>query len=516
MNIRLALCAAFLGLAAPAQADWYEASSEHFVIYADDGEKDIREFATNLERYHSAMEFITGRQSETPSPSNRLTIFAVGNSNTMRKLSGDSMVAGFYVPRAGAARAFVQNIRNRSGSYPDFSVVVLLHEYAHHYMMSTTPYAMPRWLSEGGAEFFASTSFESDGSVKIGRPAQHRAGDLAYAERVKLDALLDADIYEKTRGRQYDQFYARSWLLYHYLAFEESRKGQLQDYLVRVAKGEKSIQAAEAAFGKLDDLQRDLDRYLRQRRMMTFLLPPDRIKVSRIDLRRLPEGEAKMMDLRIVSQRGVGREEALELVTDARAIASKYPDDPGVLIALAEAEFDAGYSDAAIAAADRALALDPRQVNAYVQKGYALFRKAEESGEKGAFNAAIAPFTALNKIENDHPLPLIYYYRKFIEEGAEPTENARHALERASQIAPFDQPLALNAALMLAGEGKIALARSKLHPLTSNPHGGTLSEVAAKYHAALEAVEEGTLWQPNAEDVGKAQIIEARDPAATD
>ena len=199
MKIRLTLCAAFFGLAMPAQAEWYEASSEHFVIYADDSEKDVREFATNLERYHSAMEFVTGRQTETPSPSNRVTIFAVGSSRAMRKLSGDRMVAGFYVARAGAARAFVQDIKYKSGSYPDFSVVVLLHEYAHHYMISSSPYAMPRWLSEGSAEFFASTSFERDGSVMIGRPALHRATELAYAGKVKLDALLDPDIYEKTR-----------------------------------------------------------------------------------------------------------------------------------------------------------------------------------------------------------------------------------------------------------------------------------------------------------------------------
>ena len=254
--------------------------------------------------------------------------------------------------------------------------------------------------------------------------------------------------------------------------------------------------------------------------MLSFLLTAEKIKQGPVILRRLPEGEAKMMDVRIVSQRGVTREEALELVADARAIAHKYPDDPGVMTALAEAEFDAGYDDTAIVAADKAIALDPTRTNAYVQKGYALFRKAEESRENGAFEAAMAPFSALNKIENDHPLPLIYYYRKFAEEGAEPNETARHALERASQMAPFDQPLALNTALMMAGEGKIALARWKLHPLTSNPHGGQLSEVAAKYHAALETVEEGTAWKPDTEEnwgnEGDLEDAGGEDPASSE
>ncbi|MBA4051934.1 MAG: hypothetical protein C0472_08675, partial [Erythrobacter sp.] len=109
------LAAAILALGAlttPAAAEWYEASSEHFVIYADDKAADIRKFSENLERYHSAMVFVTGRKSDTPSPSNRVVIYVVGGQRAMRSLSGDRKVGGFYIPRAGGSRAFVQDIRN--------------------------------------------------------------------------------------------------------------------------------------------------------------------------------------------------------------------------------------------------------------------------------------------------------------------------------------------------------------------------------------------------------------------
>lgn len=332
---KLLAFAALASLSSPALADWYEASSDHFVIYADDREKDVREFASNLERYHSAMELVTGRDIEAPSPSNRVTIFAVGNSDAMRKLTGSRGVGGFYVSRAGASRAFVQNIRNRTGSYPDFSTVILLHEYAHHFLISTSRYAMPRWLSEGAAEFFASVTFERDGGLLIGRPAQHRATDFAFANEIGLAALLDPEVYAEERRSGHDQFYARSWLLYHYLTFSEERNGQLSAYWLKVAQGEKSLDAASAVFGDLDQLEKELDRYLRSRRMKTLGFGPERLKAGEITLRRLPEGEAKMMDVRIVSQRGVSREEALELLPDARKIAAKFPNDAGVLAALA-------------------------------------------------------------------------------------------------------------------------------------------------------------------------------------
>ena len=152
MRGKLFLLATLFIFASPVQAKWHRASSEHFVIYADDSEDDVREFAENLEKYHAAMEVVTGREVATPSPSNRVTIFAVGSQRDIRRLAGsvEDNVAGFYVPRAGASRAFVQDIRNKSG-YPDFSTVVLLHEYAHHFLISSSRYAMPRWLSEGAA-----------------------------------------------------------------------------------------------------------------------------------------------------------------------------------------------------------------------------------------------------------------------------------------------------------------------------------------------------------------------------
>jgi len=226
--------------------------------------------------------------------------------------------------------------------------------------------------------------------------------------------------------------------------------------------------------------------------MNTYSLNPEVLRASAVTMRRLPEGEAEMMEVRMRSQRGVDAELAAELVIDARKIASKHPRDAGVLTVLAEAEYDAGNDDAAIAAADAAIAIDPSRANAYVQKGYAMFRKAQDAEDPDqAYQAAMAPFSQLNARENDHPLPLIYYYRSFAERGLVPPENARAALERAAQLAPFDQGLWFDAALMQAREGKIAIAQSSLGPLAADPHGGSNSEMAQRMLAMLSNATEG-------------------------
>lgn len=491
-----------LGLASPVQAGWVKAESPHFVVYADDSARDVGKFAEILERFHSAMALVTGRKDETPSPSNRVVIFAVGNTTQVQKLLGDKSrtLAGYYIPRAGGSRAFVPNISVAS-TETDFSLIVLLHEYAHHFLLSSSRAAMPRWMNEGAAEFFASAKFGRDGSVGIGRPANHRATELAYADDVKVEELLDQTIYAARKSKRYDAFYGRSWALYHYLVFENlqsgPRKGQLRAYASAIAAGKPEREAAISAFGDLAQLEKDLDAYTKRSRMTYFHLTPEKIASAGVTTTLLSPGESAVIPLRIQSQRGVSREQALELLPRVREVAARYPGDAGVLEALAEAEHDAGNYEAAVAAADKAIAIDPTRANAYVQKGYALFSLAEAAPpekQASAFKAAMKPFEALNKLENDHPLPLIYFYRSFAQQGKEAPELARHALERASTLAPFDRGLAFQAAVMQAREGKIALAKSNLATLAADPHGGSLASAAQKLALALADVEEGGKW----------------------
>lgn len=478
---------AALCLPTAAQAEWLEASSDHFVVYADDSERDVRKFSEQLERFHAAMEIITGLEGLQPSPSNRVTVYMVKSQRQIERLIGSRNIGGFYIPRAGGSVAFVPRVDVRNGQ-PDFSMIALLHEYAHHFLLSNSNFPSPRWFGEGGAEFFASTEFTADGGLGIGMPAMHRGWELALARNIRAADLVDG-AYEQRSDRNFDMFYGKSWLLYHYLVFTPERRGQLNGYIAAMAGGQSSREAAEAVFGDLDQLERELQRYLDQRTILSMRFRPDQLEIGQIALRGLTAGEAEMMPVRIVSKRGVDREQALELLGDARAIAVRYPGDAAVLAALAEAEYDAGNDAEAIAAADAALALDPGQVNAYVQKGYALFRQAAEADDRvAAYRTAVEPFVALNQIENDHPLPLIYYFRSFAESGRRPTATAVQGLERATELAPFDLGLRFNLAMLQSAEGRTEQARRNLLPVAYNPHGG---EMAERARAMIERIDIG-------------------------
>jgi tetratricopeptide (TPR) repeat protein len=279
---------------------------------------------------------------------------------------------------------------------------------------------------------------------------------------------------------------------------EAARRGQLAAYLRGLKEGKSSRESAEAAFGDLDELERELQRYMDRRAILSLVFQPGQLAAPQVAVRRLTAGEEAILPVQIRSKRGVTREQALELVGEARAVAARYPDDPAVLAALAEAEHDAGNHAAAIAAADAALAIDPNRVNAYVQKGYALFALAPEADDlDAAYRDAREPFLALNRIENDHPLPLIYYNRYFAERGVRPPDNAAHALERAAELAPFDMNLRLNLAIQQLQEGRAAEARFNFLPIAYNPHGGPLAERA---RVVIERIDGGS--PPDGRELG--------------
>lgn len=475
------ILAVFLACSFPAKAAWLEASSPNFVVYADQSEKQVRAFTDMLERYRSAMRAVYKLPDDPTSPSNRLTVFVVRDANQVRKLLGEGSryTQGFYQSRAGGSVAFIPRVdgSNQSERVTE-GELVLLHEYAHHFMYSLFSGSPPMWFSEGFAEFYATAKFESDGSVGLGLPANHRAAELVYAKDVPLDMLLNTRKYRENASRRYDAFYGRSWLLFHYMMLSGKRPGQLNDYMTRLSEGEGEDAAATGAFGDLAVLDKELERYMMSRKMSYMNLGAHRITTAEVRIRPLRKGEAAILPVMMRSRRGVNEEQAALVVEEARSVAAEHPDDPFVQTALAEAEFDAGQDDAALAAADKAIALDPQAINAFIQKIYVLFRKAGD--DDALWPKVRAAIAAANRVENDNPIPLSYFFRSYAAEGKAPPPIAVQGLEKALLLAPYDTGLRLTLGQHHIRTGNADQARKTLSPLVNHPHDTGLADFARK------------------------------------
>jgi tetratricopeptide (TPR) repeat protein len=475
-------------LAPPALADWREISSDHFVIYADQGEDNLKRFAERLERFHAAMALRYPSQDYKPSPSNRVTVFVVANRRAVQELRDpkDREVAGFYRPRAGATVAVVPKLARGYSKFELSPETILLHEYAHHFMYGLSARAYPRWFVEGFAEFFAGARFEADGSVGLGLPALYRSAELIYGRDVPMEVLLAYDGGAGTKASS-GSFYGQSWLLFHYLMFEPSRADQLTKYQALLAKGTPAVDAARLSFGEFERLARDLQRY-QMRKMLSYMKYAGAdIRIGTVTARTLRPGEAAMMPTRIESRLGVSREEALALLPEARRVAALYPGDPAVLAALAEAEYDAGNDDAAIGAADRALAINPSEIDARIQKGYAMYHKAKEAkGGAEAWQAVRSEFVKANKLEVDHPIPLVRFYETYLQEGTKPPQVAIDGLEWAMVLAPYDPALRWTVAQQMIADDRLAVAARTLGPLAYSPHPGEDTEDALRLLKEVE------------------------------
>ena len=456
---------------APAQASaaWHEAKSEHFVIFGDARESEIRRFAERLERIDAAIRLFRTMDDPPLTDSNKLTIFMLTNQESIAKLHGSNLVAGFYIPRVSGAVAFVPR-KAGSAEWELSSESIFIHEYAHHLQFQDTSVALPEWLVEGFAEFFATAKVRPDGSVDIGLPPQHRGFTLLNTSRQMPVEQLLAGRVTRTDEEQVDLFYGRSWALTHYLTFASDRAGQVSRYLTGMQSGQEPLLAAKNAFGDLTRLDRELTQYIRTN------VPGQRVHarvltVGDIRTRQLRDGEAAIMDVRIRSSRGVNEKTAPGVAAEARKVAASYPLDAAVQAALAEAEFDTKDYKASEAASDRALAADPKSVGAMIYKGRSQSEQAKASKQQNVDWAAIrAWFTRANKVDVEAPEPLYRFYETYIDEGAKPPPGAVDALLYSAVLVPQDRSLRFAAVQQLLFDNKIQQAREWFAPIAFAPH----------------------------------------------
>lgn len=483
MRLRFALLTTILalGCAAPASAEWNEAISKHFHVYADETPDELRAFATKLERFDAAVREARGAPDVDAGASTQVTVYVLPDINAVEELSGEEGVAGFYAPRASGSVAFVPH-RGRSGEYDVSADSVFFHEYTHHLMLEDTDRPLPQWLEEGFAEFFANPIFNEDGSVTIGAPPKYRAKalyDQAMAG-LPLNKMLSGDFTSITWS-ELGSIYGRGWLLTHLLSFDLKRRGQLTSYLDQIAQGTPPLKAAQNAFGDLKVLDRELYDYFKADKFTVATIPASKLHLPPIEVRPLSPALAELMDSEIKFASESHRFSASGLASKARGIVEKYPNDVRALTLLAEMEDAADEYDAASRDADAALKLDPKAQKAMMAKGSALMGLAKQNPKAANWDAIRAYFSSANRLDVEDAEPLVLFYRSYVAQGITPSSNAMDGLQYALLLAPQDTKLRLEAVGEYLREGKLTEAHDVLVPVAYSPHAG-------KAHDAVYAI----------------------------
>ena len=483
----LLLLAAVLAAPEPALGAWHEAKTRHFIIYSDEEPDALRAYATRLERFDQAVRIARKMPDPPLTNSGRLTIYILKNREELGRISGlGPRIFGTYLALASGSYAFVAKTKPRGPGELN-SDIVFYHEYAHHLMLQDSSAYYPFWLVEGFAELLSTAQIGDDGRVTFGAAANHRSRGVFAPDSDLSTSAMVADDYTSLDAWQWTMLYSRAWLLTHYLTFEPSRKGQLERYVEGIRSGQTPAESAKAAFGDMLQLSRDLHRYARRKVLTGTVVQTDDSKLGRIDIRPLSEAEAAILPIRMEFHVGARQATAGRRAEKARRIVRRFPNDPIVLSALAKAEHDARNYSAAIAAADRAIAADPRDVQALIYRGRSSMWLSKQNPAGADWEGVRSWYVRANHVDPENPEPLLLYYQSYKEAGAVPTASATKGLLYALVLRPQDDKLRMLAVRQLLVDGRIAEARQNFAPLVFDPHSRSFRDTAQAILGAIEA-----------------------------
>jgi len=404
-------------------ATWKEVRSEHFVMAGNGSENELRRAAAEMESFHQALHQMFPSLRLTSPDTARIILFGDDGAfsrfqPTDRNGRRVGTVVGCFMPLADANYILANVHRGH-----DFSLEVLFHEYTH-YVLAQNGHSIPLWFNEGVADYYSTFRVDpATGLRVIGTPPGSRLAWLRRCELLPLEAMLSArgavQLFEAQQDRA--TFYAQSWALVHYLTLgnDGRRQGQVEAYLGNLERGLPLDEAFRAAFHcSYRELEQELQRYIASAQLPALTVrvedaaPSAAAQVAPMaesDARamladvlvRLHSGEAEEAIAGILAREPAHQQARLALArlrlqqqreSDAIDLLDALARDAGggggyaVQLNLASALIGAGRYDEAVAAAERAAALEGEAPMAWLRMAEA----AEAAGRAAQADAAMA------------------------------------------------------------------------------------------------------------------------------
>ncbi|MGK2909325.1 MAG: tetratricopeptide repeat protein [Sphingobium sp.] len=480
----LLVSVASVGIAGAAQAStWYQARTRHFIVYSDGPQKQLTDFAEKLEKFDFLLRTMTGTPDADPGVP--VVVYTLPSAQAVAAMAGRKNIAGYYEGARRFGYAVVGRER-KDGRFDMGAEDILFHEYAHHFMLHYFPAAYPAWYVEGFAEFYSVIKFTPKQEIEFGNAPLYRAYSLITMQPMPLKQLF-AGITEKTSAADMDRFYGTAWLLTHFFRYNPLRRAEFDKYLTDTVRG--TAKEADSYFaGGLAGIDKELRAYLRNKIPATRLTPKEIPQVS-VQLSPVEAGHAALMmqDIRGLHYgiEGMTEEQRKAFSADVRTIAARFPQSAYAQAFLAETERLVGAPDAALTAADKAIALDAQSSQAYATKADILLEKAYKSDDAATWKAALGAIVKANRANTEDAVPLAQFYRYYHMRGSKMPPIAYDGLYKALSLVPQYDEYRFMVAASLGNQKKYAEAARLLDPIAFSPHPTPGRESALKMRKEL-------------------------------
>lgn len=465
----LAVLVLAVALAAPvaAQAAWFRAETDRFIVYSQGREEKARNLAVKLSAYDAVLRIMNPGAAQRP-PTRKLEVYLLSGPAEMKLVVPDAPqnIGGFYTTSAMGLFAFAYDDPKFFGADD-----VLFHEYAHHFMRENFPAAYPAWFSEGWAEYFMTTQITPSGA-KVGAYNEGRVSNLLWADWLPMETVLSKDPSELTEDEQ-AMYYAQSWFLMHWLRSDEARTVWANKASAAIAVGVDPVKAMQDATGMdMAKLTFVLKRYTK----LPMLVITNPTKPAQVTVTALPESASDLLLPNARLSLSDASENDTAFLAEVRRRAARYPRDRLAELTLARAEFMFGDVAKAEALLAPYLVAEPANVELLLLAGEGQLNAAQRpSADLLQRTRAARPYLgrAYQLDKGDYRVLLNYAQSRSVE-AAYPTDNDIKVLLEARVLAPSVERTSIMAGSALLKSGRRDEAVKILTPIANSPHGGRM------------------------------------------
>jgi hypothetical protein len=486
------------------QGRWLRLETANFVVYSAASEARTREEIAAVEGFHALLSKIIPRKQPSTL---KLPIYMTGNDEDFRDVApwADRDVMGFVHYSAEqilAVSSLHKNVERQRDMQKNVRAMdartVLLHEYAHHYIMANNRVTYPSWYNEGIAEFLSTADFVEDG-VLVGKFTAARATWLANAPWLNITIFLTANPNELSNEKQ-GQFYAQAWLAAHYLFQAPERAEGFDRYITALHDGADPMAAFEPAFGiTAQAFDKELRDY--KNKPLKFGKVAGITANASIEMKgeRLPvAADNLLMPLANVSCARPTRY-AMGSVAAIRNQPRKLEADPFAIRARATAEIWYGDLGEARKLLDRLLVTDTQNAETQHLSGLCDLRAAYRTKDAALFKKARGAFASAQKIDATRANSLFRYVECGVQEaGGRFDDHFADVAFMTYRLAPQVDGYAQALALALIQQKRFADAVLVLRPQIADSHDSNKALPQALMEAAKAEKEPAFFWPESA------------------
>jgi tetratricopeptide (TPR) repeat protein len=452
--------------------EWFEYSSQNFILVSNAKPELARETIIKLEKYRFTLGQIIGLNLEQDS-SVPLKLYAFATTREFQKVMDAENMLGFYTDMlTGPVSAL--SLEPREDFWEHDGLETIFHEYNHYILRRYSGMDYPKWYSEGFAEYTSTMEFDGDVAL-VGKPVASRFMTLRRSgDWFELKGLMKtkSELNDNWKRPHWSiQVYAQGWLLTHFLHHSEKYKGHLQAYLVALNKnGVTEKEAFEQVFG---DRRYEFDLEVRQY-WLGRELPYSAYDLSgvmpefAVSERRLPEAEAALVPLEariLTGQINLKRREKT-VASDLMAAIDAGIRPGDFYYYLARQAYTNEDWASALAHIEKSLEAMPQSARSIAFKADTIWMASKEDD---SFAGRIAELRKLYasaiRLDKRYVPALMEYARLALSEGQDVTSGILKVAKAARMLAPQnDQPHRLEVRL-LEKAGQYAEAKARLQHL---------------------------------------------------